>query len=387
MSKREFKKLLDVAYVIRGVTFDKGDVSDSPSEGLLPILRAGNIGNKLDTKNGLIYVPAYKVRKDQLLQVGDVTICMSSGSPDIVGKTSKLEEKWKGSVGAFCAIIRFYQNVIPKFGALFFQSRAFVSWRKHQAEGANIKNIRKSDLESLMLPVPPLDEQKRIVLILDEAEEMKRLRAKANTRTADLMPALFDDMFGDLVRNEKGWEIGTLSNFCEMDRSIASEKDSNLLYLGLEDIESDTGRILQPKKESEIIGTCFKFTNDHILYGKLRPYLNKVALPNFTGRCSTELIPLNPKVRESKIFVANLLRSKHIVNTVMSRNTGTRMPRADMDYLLYGIKVYLPPIALQNEFAARVEEIRAFELDQSIGEQKVGSLFQSLLHRAFEGEL
>jgi type I restriction enzyme S subunit len=292
----------------------------------------------------------------------------------------------RGYVGStIAALVPDKAKIFPGFLYHFVKSQ--YDFLNKSVHGAAVPHIERQLLLGLRFHLPPLAEQERIISILDEAEEMKRIRIQAKNRSADLIPALFDEMFGDTVKNEKGWEIGTLSQFCEMDRNIASKEDSDLPYLGLEDVESDTGRILQSKEKSEIIGTCFKFTKDHILYGKLRPYLNKVALPNFTGRCSTELIPLNPKDQESKQFIANLLRSKHIVNAVMSRNTGTRMPRADMDYLLRGINIYLPPIELQKEFAARVEEIHVLSVDQSAAEQKLESLFQSLLHRAFEGEL
>ncbi len=398
MSKWESKKLLDVAYVIRGVTFDKGDVSNSLSEGLVPILRAGNIGNKLDTKNDLIYVPAHKVGKEQLLQVGDVAICMSSGSPDIVGKTSKLEETWKGSVGAFCAIIRFNQNVIPKFGALYFQSRAFICWRKQQAEGANIKNIRKSDLESLMLPVPPLTEQERIVLILDEAEEMKRLRAQASNRTADLIPALLDEMFGDIGSNNKKWNFCKLGEICMINpRFIGKEliDEDEVSFIPMSEVDQNEGRILSnlTVKFGDVKRGYTSFIDGDILFAKITPCMEngKAAfvnnLFNGVGFGSTEFHVLRPKKEIDAIFLLSLIRRESFRQQAKASFTGTAgQKRVPVDFLI-NYSLALPPLALQKEFAARVEEIRAISSDQSVADQKLESLFQSLLHRAFEGEL
>ncbi len=67
-------------------------------------------------------------------------------------------------------------------------------------------------------------------------------------------------------------------------------------YIGLENIESNTGQLVNFSETSGdgIKSNKFQFTKEHILYGKLRPYLNKVYLPNFTGVCSTDIIPIKP---------------------------------------------------------------------------------------------
>ncbi len=400
MSKWKSKKLLDVAYVIRGVTFDKGDVSDSISEGLVPILRAGNIGDKLDTKNDLVYVPAYKVGKEQLLQVGDVAICMSSGSPDIVGKTSKLEEPWYGSVGAFCAIIRFNQNVLPRFGAIYFQSLAFKRWRKRQAEGANIKNLRKSDLESLMLPVPTLTEQERIVHILDEAEEMKWLRAKANDRTADLIPTLFDEMFGDFSKNSKGFPVFTIDDIAEVKGGKRlpkgeefSEKATPYKYIRVVDInegwiDETNLKYITPDIQSQI--ARYTVTSDDIVItiagtiGVVAPVTRSLNGVNLTENAA-KLVRRNSSQYDT-VFLTHAMLTPFVQSQILGHTGQVTIGKLAL-FRIQQIKIPIPPIALQKEFTARVEEIHTFSLDQSVAEQKLESLFQSLLHRAFEGEL
>ena len=154
MNRWPQKKLGEVASVIRGVSFDKQDASDKLQHGYLPILRAGNIGDFLDTDHDLVWVPETRITEQQRLRPGDVAICMSSGSPQVVGKSAQLNKEWHGSVGAFCAIIRF-RTVNSRFGALFLLSLAFLAWRDGQAKGANIQNLRKAELEHLHVPVPP----------------------------------------------------------------------------------------------------------------------------------------------------------------------------------------------------------------------------------------
>src|SRR2546423_139844 len=94
----------------------------------------------------------------------------------------------------------------------------------------------------------------------------------------------------------EGWKLLALADICMQDRRIVepgSNAAETLPYLGLEDIESETGRIRWASldgRTEQVKSSTFAFDERHILYGKLRPYLNKVALPTFAGRCTTELI-------------------------------------------------------------------------------------------------
>ena len=127
---------------------------------------------------------------------------------------------------------------------------------------------------------------------------------------------------------------------------------ANRPYLGLEQVEAQTGKILNYETNSvEGKSNTFAFNQEHVLYGKLRPYLNKVALPDRNGRCSTEIIPLRP-IDVDREYLALLLRTNKIIDAVMAEKTGSRMPRADMDVLL-NVEVSVPnSIEKQRQIAA-----------------------------------
>ncbi len=161
-------RLSEVCEFIRGVSFDKSEVSSQPIRDYLPILRAGNIGDELDVVNDLVWVPDKKVSAQQRMRPGDIAICMSSGSASIVGKSASLKQPFDGSVGAFCGIIRTHPDVDADYIAHWFRSEAFVDWRDGQARGANIQNLRFSQMEAISLQLPPLAEQRRIAALLDE---------------------------------------------------------------------------------------------------------------------------------------------------------------------------------------------------------------------------
>ncbi len=128
------------------------------------------------------------------LRVGDIVICMSSGSPLVVGKTAQLKETFEGSVGAFCGIIRLQDTETANYIAQWFRSPEFVAWRDQQARGANIQNLRFSQLAEVQISLPPLPEQKRIATILSEqmaAVEQTRAAAQAQLAAARELPAAY----------------------------------------------------------------------------------------------------------------------------------------------------------------------------------------------------
>ncbi len=120
-------------------------------------------------------------------------------------------------------------------------------------------------------------------------------------------------------------------------------------YLGLEHIDPGTGRILVTEveaRQTDSRSNNFRFTAEHVLYGKLRPYLNKVALPDFSGRCTTEIVPLRPTAVD-RVWLAWLLRRGEVVDYAMRGKTGTQMPRTSMPDLMK-LPVALPPLDEQR---------------------------------------
>jgi type I restriction enzyme S subunit len=135
-------------------------------------------------------------------------------------------------------------------------------------------------------------------------------------------------------------------------------------------------------------GLGFYYSKKHVLYSKLRPYLNKVALPEQEGRCSTELIPLAPANGVEREYLAFLLRSPLVLKRAVSANNGSRMPRADLN-MLFKMEIDCPDLPAQRRIAARlkkqlaaVDEMRQAAKDQ---EDAVMPLFEKTLAEAFHG--
>ena len=190
-----------------------------------------------------------------------------------------------------------------------------------------------------------------------------------------------------------GWRWARLDDICREDRRIVepgSTLATGLPYLGLEHIESNTGRILPHgnSHNNEGKSSAFAFDSRHVLYGKLRPYLNKVALPDFEGRCTTELIPMLPNPEADREFLAWLLRREETVATAMSGKTGSRMPRANMKTLM---KLFVPfcPLAEQKRIVAILnKQMAAVKRARTAAEQEletINALPSALLRQIFGG--
>lgn len=113
---------------------------------------------------------------------------------------------------------------------------------------------------------------------------------------------------------------------CRQDRSaVQPGEDPRLPYLGLEGIEAGTGLFtagVLSKTPDAPLAISFRFDSRHVLYGKLRPYLNKVALPVHEGKCSTEIIPLLPTDALDRRFLSYFLRSPQTVAKISERTSG-----------------------------------------------------------------
>ena len=178
-------RLCQVADFIRGVTFDKSQQQNVATHTNIPVLRAGNIQNELDTQSDLIFVSREVVSDAQFMRAGDIAICLSSGSPQIVGKSAALTSEWRGTVGGFCGIIR-PRTIEPEFLALWLRGSEYIAWRDEQARGANIQNLRFSELGELELQIPKPDIQRQIATRLKaQLAEVETARKAAQTQLQD----------------------------------------------------------------------------------------------------------------------------------------------------------------------------------------------------------
>ncbi|REJ60249.1 MAG: restriction endonuclease subunit S [Microcystis aeruginosa DA14] len=258
--------------------------------------------------------------------------------------------------------------------------------------GSTRGKLTKTAANNIPIALPPLEEQRRIAAILDKADGVRRKRKEAIRLTDELLKSTFLEMFGDPVTNPKGWEIVKIENIIELVSGQVDPRESpysNMLHVGGDNIESGTGEISGCKTPAELslISGKYLFRKGDILYSKIRPYLNKVSLPDFDGVCSADIYPI--RVNHScvtPIYMTSILRSKGFLEYAEKHSTRTNIPKINRKALL-SFECPLPPLGLQNQFTNSANKILKIKDHEKTGVDKANNLFNSLLQRAFRGEL
>ncbi|MER1789993.1 restriction endonuclease subunit S [Proteus mirabilis] len=163
-----------------------------------------------------------------------------------------------------------------------------------------------------------------------------------------------------LYKLPDGWEWSNLTDICTPSRkTVEPNPEEQYNYIGLENIESHTGKVISdsPTKGSEISSTKVSFKKGMVLYGKLRPYLNKVVVAKIDGIATTEIIPFECSDAISPDFLAYYLRSQYFVDLAMNNCSGARMPRATTKLFTQIAKVPVTSITEQKRIVEKLDAL------------------------------
>lgn len=154
------------------------------------------------------------------------------------------------------------------------------------------------------------------------------------------------------------WPTVSLGEVAKVERRSIQPGDipDDTWYMGLEHIESG-GRILgrQRAGDADLKSSKFQFGPQHVLYGKLRPYLAKIATPDFGGVCSTDILPVRPGALLDRSYLTHYLRQKEVVDLANSRSAGANLPRLSPS-ALEKIPVLMPPLNEQRRIAGILDQ-------------------------------
>ena len=183
-------------------------------------------------------------------------------------------------------------------------------------------------LKEKTFPIPSLSEQERIVERLDAAfAQIDELKNNAERQLAEAR-ALFQSALTQAMQPKPGWQEKNFGDVCSYYKEQAIHHDK--IFVGMENIESGTGRLLGYQDSNEIGSASFKFSKGDVLYGRLRPYLRKVIIADFDGCCSTEIFPIRSNEVEPK-FIKYWFLTDVITNMINDTSAGCRMPRGNMN--------------------------------------------------------
>jgi type I restriction enzyme S subunit len=270
--------------------------------------------------------------------------------------------------------------------------------------GAANMSISIDRLGTVPIEFPTLAGQDRIVKLLDEADELRKLRVQADHRTAEFLPALFHEMFGDPVNNPKGWPVRPVSSFVKElhgGRNVnpASADETNSRFRVLK-ISAVTWGDFQPQ-ESKPVPNDYEPPRSHfvragdLLFSRANTSELVAATSYIFETPPNLLLPdklwrfvwREPRAVEP-LFVWWLFQATSVRRELSRRATGTSGSMKNISKpKVMTLEVFVPPLPIQKEFAKRVIEIRKLKAEQATSRYRLEDLFQSLLHRAFRGEL
>ena len=374
-------KLSNVAQFIRGVTFEKSVQESVLNDSNLPLLRAGNIQTELDTKNDLIYVPISAVSKEQILQNGDIVICLSSGSSQVVGKSAPLEQDWRGTVGGFCGIVRPKNNINAEYLAYWMRSPSFIEWRDEQARGANIQNLRFSELGILEIAVPCANKQRHIAAKLKaQLAAVEEARQAAQQQIDE-----FTNLANAVIReslNHPEMEIVSLGDVLNEVKQGIGKGWANYPVLGA------TRSGLAPAKEPvgknpERYKPVFHGT---VFYNPMRILIGSIAMVDADdepGITSPDYVAIRGRegLVDSRWFYY-WLRSPAGEHCITSLARGAVRERMLFNRLAEGVAAF-PPFAVQQKASRILTEIRPMKTHVEAQLREIERLPARLLAEAF----
>ena len=246
---------------------------------------------------------------------------------------------------------------------------------KELASGSVRDNLKFSILSDFIIPFPDLTIQKDIAATLDRIVQIINICNTILDKIDLLVKSRFVEMFGDLHINSKGWEYAKFTDIADIDGTMTTdfEKYANYPHIGIDSIQKNTGDLIGYRTVSEdnVVSGKYLFSPKHIIYSKIRPNLNKVALPTFNGVCSADAYPILPiDGKCNRTFLAYVMRSDYFLNYILQFCMRTNLPKVNRKELS-GFVTPLPSLNLQNQFADFVTQI-----DKSkyclVGEQILG---------------
>lgn len=370
----------------------------------IPQLRPMNVNNlgQIDL-TALKFIEVDRNISNYTLQKNDVVI-NNTNSSELVGKTAF----WKGGSGNYVlsnhmTIIRIFKqsNIDPKFLSRYFH----YLWTKRFFKNICQDHINQSSvslerLREIEIPLPPLPVQSRIVEILERVDALRFLRTQADAETQKLLQSVFYKMFGDPVRNEKGWEVESIGNVTTHVSSGATPRGGAEVYekSGIEFIRSQNVHM------NRLICDDIAFIPENIHQNMKRSWVkNGDVLFNITGASIGRVAWYKGKDNSANVnqhvciirpikekllpeFLSYQMSFPSYQNKIFINQSGAT--RQAFNYAqITNFLVILPPIALQRRFSHIVRKEEQMRENQSESNQYIERVFDGLMTKAFTGSL
>jgi type I restriction enzyme S subunit len=394
-------KLGDVAIFVRGITFKPDDLVPLTDEEAVACMRTKNVQVDLSVSD-VWGVPRRFVKNPrQFLKVGDILVS-TANSWNLVGKCCWVPNlPWPATLGGFISALRpIDERVEPRYLYRWFASEPIQAMvRACARQTTNIANLSFEQCSNIMIPLPPLDEQRRIAAILDQADDLRRTRREALKRLETFLHADFINTF---CRNPSpDWPnvpVGDISTSIRTgpfgSQLLHSEfTEDGIAVLGIDNAVNNEFRWDQRRFISE---TKYKALQRYRVY----PRDLLITIMGTCGRAAIVPadIPLAINTKHlccltldetrclPEYLQACFLRHPAVLHQLGIRERGAVMAGLNMG-LIKETVVPLPPVDLQRAFAERVAAVLKLKARNEAHLEKLDQLFACLQQRGFEGAL
>jgi type I restriction enzyme S subunit len=376
-------KLNDVAILINGRAYKKHEML---SEGKYPLMRVGNFFSNREW-----YYSDLELPERQYCDSGDLLYAWSASfGPRIWdgGKVIYHYHIWK---------LVLNEELIDKKYLYYALQMDVDLIKREQGSGSTMIHVTKTAMEDREIPLPTLEEQKRIARILDKADSVRRKRQQAIDLADDFLRSVFLDIFGDPVKNPKGWEIKNLKDIARIQigpfGTQLHKKDYiengipliNPTHIVKGEIIPKSNLTISDEKHASLSEYHLKMGD--IVMGR-RGEMGRCAIVNSKEEgwmCGTGSLFIRPK--QTGIFseyLTKLLSSQPIKNHLESESQGATMPNLNKT-IVGNIKIPVPTDEVLEQF---IEIKKTFlKTQSSVIDSLNKPLFESLSQKAFAGEL
>ncbi len=335
-------------------------------------------------------------RARQLVRTGDVLV--STVRPNLNG-VARVPDDLDGATAStgFCVLRPDPEKLSSSYLFHWVKSAAFVGDMESKATGASYPAVSDRIIFESLFPLPPLEEQRRIAAILDQAETLRTQRRTALALQGSLTQSLFLDMFGDPVANPKGWPTESLTDLCHCYSGGTPSKAKKEYWEGelpwfsakdmkAEDLFDSEDHISKQVPETTTLKLLPKDTVAIVVRGMILAHTFPVCVLRIPATINQDLKALLPKQPVNSQFLAACLRSQSgfVLEKVSEAGHGTK--RLDAQGL-QSIRIQRPGDALEQTFATRIAAIEALKATHRRALAALDALFASLQQRAFSGAL
>ena len=326
-------------------------------------------------------------RARKMIRAGDILVSTVRPNLNAVALVPKELDGQVASTG-FC-VLRATTKALPEYLFYFTQSHAFVDGLSSLVAGAMYPAVSDSQVLDQELPLPSLIEQHRIVDILSRAEGIVRLRREAEKKAAEIIPALFVDMFGDPATNPKGWmtkpfgEVGTL----DRGKSRHRPRDAQELYGGkypfiqTGDVANSGGRIKQYTSTYSERGLAqSRLWSSGTLCITIAANIAKTGILEFDSCFPDSVVGFLP---------SNLVKTEYVqawlgfLQPTLEKNAPQAAQKNINLEILRGLPIPVPPLDIQKSFERRCLDISAIQMQQVVATAKAEAAFNALLAQIF----